>query len=167
MGNAMVAYAEEAKDAPGGVDQQGQAELQANNAPTKKKEYSNPEDAGTQHKTPGKTSHTPEKQEESKDDESGKDGDDKEEGGDEGEQEEEEEKKPEIEVKSAPYDHRFPSTNQARHCYTRYNEFHKCAAEKSEDECHFYQKAYRSVCPNDWIERWNEQRDAGTWPGRY
>lgn len=32
MGNAMVAYAEEAKDAPGGVDQQGQAELQANNA---------------------------------------------------------------------------------------------------------------------------------------
>ena len=32
MGNAMVAYAEEAKDAPGGKDQQGQAELQANNA---------------------------------------------------------------------------------------------------------------------------------------
>ena len=54
-------------------------------------------------------------------------------------------------MKSAPYDHRFPSTNQARHCYTRYNEFHKCAAEKSEDECHFYQKAYRSVCPSDWV----------------
>ena len=32
MGNAMVAYAEEAKTAPGGKDQQGQAELQANNA---------------------------------------------------------------------------------------------------------------------------------------
>ena len=32
MGNAMVAYAEEAKNASGGVDQQGQAELQANNA---------------------------------------------------------------------------------------------------------------------------------------
>ena len=58
-----------------------------------------------------------------------------------------------LQVKSAPYDHRFPSTNQARHCYTRYNEFHKCAAEKSEDECHFYQKAYRSVCPNDWVSR--------------
>ena len=67
--------------------------------PTKEEEWRNREDAGTQHKTPGKTSHTPEKQEESKDDESGKDGDDKEEGGDEGEQEEEEEKKPEIEAR--------------------------------------------------------------------
>ena len=29
-------------------------------------------------------------------------------------------------VKTAPYDHRFPTTNQARYCFTRYNEFHKC-----------------------------------------
>ena len=66
--------------------------------PTKKHESSNPADAGTQHKTPGKTSHTPEKQEDSKDEDSGKDGDDKEDGGDDGEEEEEEEKKPEIEA---------------------------------------------------------------------
>ena len=68
--------------------------------PTKKHESSNPADAGTQHKTPGKTSHSPDKQEDSKDDDSGKDGEDKEDGGDEGEQEEEEEeKKPEIEAR--------------------------------------------------------------------
>ena len=43
------------------------------------------------------------------------------------EEEEEEEEEPEIEVKleTAPHDPRFPTTNQARHCYTRYNEFHK------------------------------------------
>ena len=66
--------------------------------PTKKHESSNPPDAGTQHKTPGKTSHSPDKQEDSKDEDSGKDGGGKEDGGDDGEQEEEEEKKPEIEA---------------------------------------------------------------------
>ena len=42
-------------------------------------------------------------------------------------QEEEEEEEPAVEIKleTAPYDSRFPTMNQARHCYTRYNEFHK------------------------------------------
>lgn len=30
-------------------------------------------------------------------------------------------------VKTVPYDPRFPATNQARNCYTRYNEYYKCA----------------------------------------
>jgi len=30
-----------------------------------------------------------------------------------------------------------------------------------------YQKAYRSICPMEWVNSWNEQRDAGTWPGKY
>ena len=87
------------------------------------------------------------------------------------EEEEEEEAEPEIEIKleTAPFDPRFPTTNQARHCYTRYNEFHKCAAEKGEDaeECKFFQKAYRSMCPNIWLEKWNEEREEGTFAGRY
>ena len=29
-------------------------------------------------------------------------------------------------IETAPFDPRFPQTNQAKHCYTRYNEFHKC-----------------------------------------
>jgi hypothetical protein len=28
-------------------------------------------------------------------------------------------------IKTAPMDFRFPTTNQAKHCYTRYNEYHK------------------------------------------
>ncbi|CAK9213025.1 unnamed protein product [Sphagnum troendelagicum] len=72
-------------------------------------------------------------------------------------------------VKTAPMDYRFPTTNQAKHCYTRYNEFHKCAAEKGEDakECKKYAKYYRSLCPGDWIDKWNEERENGTFPGRY
>lgn len=33
---------------------------------------------------------------------------------------------PQIELKTAPADFRFPTTNQTRHCFTRYIEFHRC-----------------------------------------
>mmetsp|Transcript_50143 Transcript_50143/g.95785 ORF Transcript_50143/g.95785 Transcript_50143/m.95785 type:complete len:91 (+) Transcript_50143:78-350(+) len=72
----------------------------------------------------------------------------------------------EIKIETAPFDPRFVTTNQAKHCYTRYNEFHKCTAEDGEN-CEKYAKAYRSLCPNEWIERWNEQRENGTWAGKY
>ncbi|EIE22321.1 cytochrome c oxidase subunit H, partial [Coccomyxa subellipsoidea C-169] len=74
-----------------------------------------------------------------------------------------------IELKTASHDPRFPSTNQARHCYTRYNEYHRCVAQKGEEdpECSVFQRAYRSICPGEWLERWNEARENGNWPGRY
>ncbi|CAM6051742.1 unnamed protein product [Sphagnum compactum] len=84
----------------------------------------------------------------------------------------EEDEKPKItvdDIKTAPMDYRFPTTSQAKHCYTRYNEFHKCAPEKGEDakECKKYATYYRSLCPGDWIDKWNEERENGTFPGRY
>ncbi|XP_024364646.1 cytochrome c oxidase subunit 6b-1 [Physcomitrium patens] len=84
----------------------------------------------------------------------------------------EEEEKPKItvdDIKTAPMDFRFPTTNQAKHCFTRYNEFHKCAAEKGEDakECQKYARYYRSLCPGEWIDKWNEERENGTYAGRY
>jgi hypothetical protein len=30
-----------------------------------------------------------------------------------------------VQVVTAPYDPRFPNRNQARHCFVRYNEYHK------------------------------------------
>lgn len=30
-----------------------------------------------------------------------------------------------LQIETAPFDPRFPQQNQAKHCYTRYNEFHK------------------------------------------
>eukprot|EP00230_Micromonas_polaris_P003091 CAMPEP_0119210216 /NCGR_PEP_ID=MMETSP1327-20130426/2088_1 /TAXON_ID=38833 /ORGANISM="Micromonas pusilla, Strain RCC2306" /LENGTH=112 /DNA_ID=CAMNT_0007207205 /DNA_START=26 /DNA_END=364 /DNA_ORIENTATION=- len=85
------------------------------------------------------------------------------------EEEEEEEAAVEIKIETAPFDPRFPQTNQAKHCYTRYNEFHKCKAQNGEDdeECEKYARYYRSMCPTDWVNKWNEEREAGTWPGRY
>ncbi|CAM6084275.1 unnamed protein product [Calypogeia fissa] len=94
------------------------------------------------------------------------------EGEEEGGEAEEEEMQAKVtvdDVKTAPMDYRFPTTNQAKHCYTRYNEYHKCVAEKGEDapECAKYARYYRSLCPGEWIDKWNEQRENGTFAGRY
>ncbi|KAL5149576.1 Cytochrome c oxidase subunit 6b-3 [Glycine soja] len=58
----------------------------------------------------------------------------------------------EIELKTAPADFRFPTTNQTRHCFTRYIEFHRCLAAKGENsgECERFAKYYRSLCPGEW-----------------
>lgn len=73
------------------------------------------------------------------------------------------------EVTTAPYDPRFPTTNQNRHCFIRYNEFYKCKFERgAEDQrCLFYKRAYQSLCPPEWLEEWEELRDQGLWFGKY
>ncbi|KAM1180613.1 hypothetical protein ACFX13_019997 [Malus domestica] len=77
------------------------------------------------------------------------------------------EETPEIKIETAPADFRFPTTNQTRHCFTRYIEYHRCIAAKGEGapECDKFAKFYRSLCPGEWVERWNEQRENGTFPG--
>ncbi|XP_028757404.1 cytochrome c oxidase subunit 6b-1 [Neltuma alba] len=77
------------------------------------------------------------------------------------------EETPQIKLETAPADFRFPTTNQTRHCFTRYVEYHRCVAAKGEGapECDKFAKYYRSLCPGEWIDRWNEQRENGTFPG--
>ncbi|ERN07150.1 hypothetical protein AMTR_s00019p00135210 [Amborella trichopoda] len=55
-------------------------------------------------------------------------------------------------IKTAPADFRFPTTNQTRHCFTRYVEYHKCMTAKGADsgECNKFAKYYRSLCPGEW-----------------
>ncbi|KAL3592294.1 hypothetical protein D5086_010934 [Populus alba] len=65
------------------------------------------------------------------------------------------EEKREIKIETAPADYRFPTTNQTRHCFTRYIEYHRCVAAKGEDasECDKFAKYYRSLCPSEWKEK--------------
>ncbi|CAI9116249.1 OLC1v1017345C1 [Oldenlandia corymbosa var. corymbosa] len=74
---------------------------------------------------------------------------------------------PKIKLETAPADFRFPTTNQTRHCFTRYVEYHRCIAAKGDDapECQKFAKYYRALCPGEWVDRWNEQRENGTFPG--
>jgi cytochrome c oxidase subunit 6b len=73
-------------------------------------------------------------------------------------------------IQTAPIDYRFPTTNQARNCFVKYNEAHKCFAEHGGPEaaeCARRARDYRSICPTEWLDKWNEAREAGHWYGRY
>lgn len=74
----------------------------------------------------------------------------------------------EIELKTVPFDPRFPNTNQTLYCYQSYVDFHRCQKVKGEgaEVCKYFQTVYKGMCPNAWVEKWNDQRAAGTFPGR-
>ena len=74
-----------------------------------------------------------------------------------------------VVLRTAPIDHRFPTANQARRCFTNVLEAHRCRAQRGDDapECAAFTRAYRSVCPQEWIARWQELRDEGRWFGKY
>ncbi|KAL8162369.1 hypothetical protein V2J09_013858 [Rumex salicifolius] len=79
------------------------------------------------------------------------------------EEEATEDEAPEIKLETAPADFRFPTTNQTRHCFTRYVEFHKCTAAKGEGapECDKFAKFYRSLCPGEWLDNFRVQDTGG------
>lgn len=70
-------------------------------------------------------------------------------------------------LKTAPYDPRFPNQNQTRYCYSSYIDFHRCKKSQSEtsEACQYFKKLYKTMCPNAWVEKWDEQIDAGIFPG--
>ncbi|EFJ20131.1 hypothetical protein SELMODRAFT_59940, partial [Selaginella moellendorffii] len=63
-------------------------------------------------------------------------------------------------IKTCPPDSRFPVTNQTKNCFTKYVEYHKCIQENGEGDsrCEKYRRAYKSLCPIEWVEAWDERR---------
>merc|ERR1711997_383099 len=70
------------------------------------------------------------------------------------------------EMKSVPFDPRFQNTNQTRNCWQNYVDYHRCINLKGEEfePCQFFFKNYLALCPVDWAEKWDEQRDNGSFP---
>ncbi|KAK2733489.1 Cytochrome c oxidase subunit 6B [Myotisia sp. PD_48] len=66
------------------------------------------------------------------------------------------------------YDARFPNMNQTKHCWQNYVDYYKCVNAKGEDfrPCKQFFLAFRSLCPKSWTDRWDDQREAGTFPAR-
>lgn len=71
-----------------------------------------------------------------------------------------------LKLATAPYDPRFPMTNQTKNCWQNYVDFHKCQRAKGKEfaPCHYFQRNYRILCPNSWIEKWDEALEQGTSP---
>ena len=56
--------------------------------------------------------------------------------------------------------------NQAPHCWQRFNQYVLCVKKTgSEDECASMRQLAISVCPDDWTEKWDEEREAGNFAG--
>jgi cytochrome c oxidase subunit 6b len=73
-------------------------------------------------------------------------------------------------VRTTPRDERFPSNNQALHCWNRYNEWIVCLQQQkrgddAEANCKPLRQYAESICPSPWTEQWDEQRDAGSFSG--
>ncbi|XP_010786746.1 cytochrome c oxidase subunit 6B1-like [Notothenia coriiceps] len=73
--------------------------------------------------------------------------------------------------RTAPFDARFPNTNQTRNCYQNYLDFHRCTkalSTKDQDvaPCDWYQRVYKSLCPTSWVGKWDEQIEGGSFAGK-
>ena len=61
------------------------------------------------------------------------------------------------------FDARFPNCNQTRHCWQNYVDFHRCIKQKGESyaPCKQFMDAFNSLCPTQWVDKWDEQRENG------
>lgn len=68
--------------------------------------------------------------------------------------------------RTTPRDARFPTQNQANHCWNRYNEWLVCLkSTKDEEGCKSMRHMALKICPSLWREKWDEERGEGTYPG--
>ena len=73
-------------------------------------------------------------------------------------------------LSTAPFDARFPNTNQTRACWQHYVDFNKCARAKVDEGgadnvgCKKLQRLARIMCPGSWIEKWDSALEQGINP---
>ncbi|KAL1452220.1 hypothetical protein WDU94_006515 [Cyamophila willieti] len=90
-------------------------------------------------------------------------------------------KSSDYKLETAPFDPRFPNTNQTKYCYQSFLDFHRCTKYcyqsfldfhrctkikgESYEPCHYFKRVFSSMCPNSWVEKWNDQLEDGTFAG--
>ncbi|KFK45002.1 hypothetical protein AALP_AA1G331400 [Arabis alpina] len=64
---------------------------------------------------------------------------------------------------------RDSTANETRHCFNRYMQYNKCIEKKGSDanDCNNLRDYVRSLCPEELVEKWEEQRRLGTLPSRF
>ncbi|ELU03453.1 hypothetical protein CAPTEDRAFT_180869 [Capitella teleta] len=70
---------------------------------------------------------------------------------------------------TAPFDARFPNTNQTKSCWQNYADFRRCQRIKGEDyePCRYFQRCYMALCPISDIEKMDELHEKGALPGTH
>ena len=59
----------------------------------------------------------------------------------------------EVTLKTAPFDPRFPYTNQTKNCWQNFVDFHRCSKKLGEDNenCIYFKRVFTSLCPKAWV----------------
>uniref|UniRef100_A0A670J396 Cytochrome c oxidase subunit 6B1 n=1 Tax=Podarcis muralis TaxID=64176 RepID=A0A670J396_PODMU len=65
-------------------------------------------------------------------------------------------KKKQGDYLTAPFDPRFPNTNQTKNCYQNYLDYYRCvktvkANGKDIKVCEWYHRVFKSLCPVSWV----------------
>ncbi len=78
-------------------------------------------------------------------------------------------------MRTTPRDPKFPSTNQAGHCFNRYNEWILCQVQQRQvgvtdeteqrEACQQMRLLATNMCPSEWVENWDETLEEGTFVG--
>ncbi|XP_043602439.1 cytochrome c oxidase subunit 12, mitochondrial-like [Bombus pyrosoma] len=57
-------------------------------------------------------------------------------------------------------DPRFQQQNQTLRCWVMYHDFYRCERTLGEgsDVCTWFKQVFTSICPREWISRWDELR---------
>ena len=58
-----------------------------------------------------------------------------------------------LKIETAPFDARFPYTNQTKNCWQNYVDYHRCVKAKGEDyePCMWFKKNFTILCPTAWV----------------
>jgi len=74
----------------------------------------------------------------------------------------------EVQLSTAPFDPRFPNQNQTKHCYSSFVDYKRCVKVRGEEysPCEYFKKAYTSLCPFAWVEKWEDQISEGKFPSK-
>ncbi|CAH0555748.1 unnamed protein product [Brassicogethes aeneus] len=71
-----------------------------------------------------------------------------------------------FQVRTALPDARYRYQNCTRWCYITFLDFHRCTRLLGEGNpaCEEFAKIYKSICPNSWVSKWEDQMADGTFP---
>ncbi|XP_072755962.1 cytochrome c oxidase subunit 6B1 [Anoplolepis gracilipes] len=63
-------------------------------------------------------------------------------------------------------DPRFQQQNQTQRCFVMYTDFYRCEhiLGKDSEACTWFKDVFKSICPNAWVQQWDELRLTGRLP---
>lgn len=61
---------------------------------------------------------------------------------------------------------RFQQQNQTQRCFVMYTDFYRCERILGEgsEACTWFKDVFTSICPNAWVQHWDELRLTGRLP---